>query len=332
VSDIADIIGTLVGGSIVDTYKEGGDEYDITLVGPDAEIRSEDDLANFILQTPRGDQVTLRDLADVVYTVGPTKVEHIDQDRSVTVSVQVRPEQPIESVVEGLNKEIVGPLRKRMPSGYTVSLYGTADKMAETLEALTPAFVLAVLIVYLLMASLFESFVYPFVIMFTVPLSWAGAYIGIWAVTQVRGLLLAAHAPFVPGLPEYNVITLLGFVILTGVVVNNAILIVHQSLNLIRGGAPQREAIRQAVRQRVRPIFMSTITSILGMTPLALGAGSGAELYNGIGAAVVGGLALSTVFTLILTPAAFSLFLDLRRGVRLVLGLAPHPDDAVAAQ
>ncbi len=180
------------------------------------------------------------------------------------------------------------------------------------------------------MASLFESFVYPFVIMFTVPLSWAGAYVGIFAITRAHHALAAIDAPFVPGLPEYNVLTLLGFVILTGVVVNNAILIVHQSLNLIRGGSPQREAIRQAVRQRVRPIFMSTITSVLGMLPLAIGAGSGAELYNGIGAAVVGGLALSAVFTLVLTPAAFSLFLDFRRGVRRVLRLAPAPDDAVS--
>ena len=330
VSDIADLIGTLVGGSIVDTYKEGGDEFDITLVGPDAEIRSKEDLENFILQTASGDQVTLRDVADVVYAVGPTKVEHIDQDRSVTVSVQVRPEVPLQRVVDGLNREIVEPLRKRMPSGYTVSLYGTADRLAETKAALAPSFILAVLIVYLLMASLFESFVYPFVIMFTVPLSWAGAYLGIFGITWAHHALAAIDAPFVPGLPEYNVLTLLGFVILTGVVVNNAILIVHQSLNLMRSGSPQREAIRQAVRQRVRPIFMSTITSVLGMMPLALGRGSGAELYNGIGAAVVGGLALSAVFTLILTPAAFSLFLDIRRGVRRVLGLAPAPDDAVS--
>ena len=331
VSDIADIIQTLVGGSIVDTYKEGGDEYDITLVGPEADIRTADDLENFILQTPGGDQVTLRDLAKVVYTVGPTKVEHIDQDRSVTINVSVRREVPLQRVIDALNEQVVEPARKELPYGYSLVLHGTADRLGETLDALIPSLILAVLITYLLMASLFESFVYPFVIMFTVPLSWAGALLGINLMTWLHHTLRAAQAPWVPGLPEFNVITLLGFVILTGVVVNNAILIVHQSLNILRGGMPQRDAIRQAVSQRIRPIFMSTTTSVLGMLPLAVGAGSGAELYNGIGAAVVGGLALSAVFTLVLTPAAFSLFLDIRRGVRSLIGLKPAADDQVGA-
>jgi HAE1 family hydrophobic/amphiphilic exporter-1 len=174
------------------------------------------------------------------------------------------------------------------------------------------------------MSSLFESFVYPFVIMFTVPMSWAGAFVGI----RVLGMLYGAD--IVPGNPEYNVITLLGFVILTGVVVNNAILIVHQALYLRRSrGMAQNEAISQAVRQRIRPIFMSTTTSVLGMLPLAIGGGSGTELYTGIGAAVVGGLSLSTLFTLVLVPSAFALFLDLRRGLRRLLRLPPAADDRV---
>ncbi len=334
VSDIADVIQTLVGGSIVDTYKEGGDEYDITLIGKGRDIRTAEDLQNIILQSPKGGQVTLRDLAEIVYTVGPTKVEHIDQDRSVTITVKVAKDVPLQRVVQQLNEKVVRPLRDRLPSGYAVSLYGAADRLNETLAALTPSVILAILIVYLLMCSLFESFVYPFVIMFTVPLSWAGALVGIDVMTRLYGLLLdhPVHLfgqRILPGAPEFNVITLLGFVILTGVVVNNAILIVHQALNLHRGGMPQNAAIQQAVRQRIRPIFMSTITSVLGMLPLAVGRGSGAELYNGLGAAVVGGLALSSLFTLILTPAAFALFLDLRRGVRRLLGLAPAEDDRI---
>ena len=327
VSDISDVIQTLVGGSYADTYKEGGDEYDITLIGPSRTIRTEDDLGNIILQAPNGQQVTLRDLAKVVYTVGPTKVEHIDQDRSVTINVNVRREMPLQRVVNELQKKIVAPLRTRLPSGYTVTLYGTADKLRETLEALAPSVVLAVLIVYLLMSSLFESFLYPFVIMFTVPLSWAGALVGINVLTWLHHAMKGAEAAFVPGLPEFNVITLLGFVILTGVVVNNAILIVHTALAARRSGATQSHAIQQAVRNRIRPIFMSTITSVLGMAPLALGSGSGAELYNGLGAVVVGGLAFATVFTLVLTPASFALFLDIRRTLRKLLRLAPAADD-----
>ena len=241
---------------------------------------------------------------------------------------------PLQRVVDELEEKIVKPLRARLPSGYTVVLYGTADRLKETLEALTPSVILAVLIVYLLMASLFESFVYPFVIMFTVPLSWAGALVGLNVMTWLHHVLVANPVVIfgmriVPGLPEFNVITLLGFVILTGVVVNNAILIVHQALQLHRGGMAQNPSIEQAVRQRIRPIFMSTVTSVLGMLPLAIGRGSGAELYTGLGAVVVGGLALSCIFTLVLTPAAFALFLDIRRGVRKMLGLAPVLDDQV---
>ena len=350
VSDIADIIQTLVGGSIVDTYKEGGEEYDITLIGYDSRsggtdgdgsaapadrrIRTEQDLENIILQTPGGDQVTLRDLAKVVYTVGPTKVEHIDQDRSVTVTVKIADDVPLQRVVAQLQEKVVGPLRKQLPTGYTITLYGTADRLKETLEALAPSVGLAVLIVYLLMASLFESFIYPFVIMFTVPLSWAGALVGIDLMTRLHFVMLGKPlarlgVDFIPGLPEFNVITLLGFVILTGVVVNNAILIVHTALLLHRRGMAQNEAIEQAVRQRIRPIFMSTFTSVLGMLPLAIGSGSGSELYTGLGSAVVGGLAFSSLFTLVLIPAAFGLFLDLRRGIRRLLGLAPATDDRI---
>jgi HAE1 family hydrophobic/amphiphilic exporter-1 len=334
VREVADIVRTLLGGSIVDTYKEGGDEYDITLIGQDRNIRSEDDLENIILHTPTGDRVTLRDLADVVYTVGPTKIEHIDQDRSVTITVRMAEQVALQSVIDQLEEKVVQPLRGEMPTGYTISLYGAADRLRETLEALAPSVILAVLIVYLLMASLFESFVYPFVIMFTVPLSWAGALLGIDALIWLHDFLVANPVylfgnQLLNGRPEFNVITLLGFVILTGVVVNNAILIVHTALMLHREGMAQNHAIEEAIRRRIRPVFMSTFTSVLGMTPLAVGHGSGAELYTGLGAAVVGGLLLSSIFTLVLTPSAFALFLDLRRGLRKLLRLPPAEDDQI---
>ena len=323
VADISDVVQTLVGGKIVDTFKEGGDEYDLTLIGTNHDIRSEEDLRNVILESPTGRRVTLRDLADVVYAEGPTKIEHIDQDRSVTLTVQVEPSMPLQTVVGAIEQQVVEPLRGRLPTGYTVSLYGAADRLQEALRALIPSIALAVLITYLLMAALFESFVYPFVIMFTVPLSWAGALLGIWLMKwlNARGI--------VPGVPEFNVITLLGFVILTGVVVNNAILIVHQALNLRRAGHSQTESVAGSVRQRIRPIFMSTTTSVLGMLPLAVGGGSGTELYTGLGAAVVGGLMFATIFTLILVPAAFALFLDLRRSLRVLLRLEAADDDRV---
>lgn len=187
-------------------------------------------------------------------------------------------------------------------------------------------FVWAVLVVYLLMCALFESFLYPFVIMFTVPLALVGGFGGLRIVHE-----WTAANPLVAD-QNLDVLTILGFVILVGVVVNNAILIVDQALRFMAGTSdagigvgpmtPAR-AIASAVSTRVRPIFMSTLTSIGGMAPLVLFPGAGSELYRGLGSVVVGGLLVSTIFTLMLVPLAFSLTLDMKAGVRAMLTRAP---------
>jgi len=163
------------------------------------------------------------------------------------------------------------------------------------------------------MASLFESFLYPMVIMFSVPLAAAGGFLGLFAVNR-----LIAFQPL-------DVLTMLGFIILIGIVVNNAILIVHQSLNHMREGMGSRDAIHQSIQKRVRPIFMSTTTSIFGMMPLVVLPGAGSELYRGLGSVVIGGLAVSTVFTLFLVPTLFSLVLDVtvQPGARCKKGHRP---------
>jgi HAE1 family hydrophobic/amphiphilic exporter-1 len=159
------------------------------------------------------------------------------------------------------------------------------------------------------MAALFESFLYPLVIMFTVPLATVGVFAGLRIV----------HT-FWPD-QQLDTMTMLGFVILIGIVVNNAILIVHQTLNFMRGievdaPLPHREAIRRSVQTRTRPIFMTTLTSVCGMLPLILMPGSGSELYRGLGSVVVGGLIVATLFTLIVTPLLLSLVLDIQSALR----------------
>jgi HAE1 family hydrophobic/amphiphilic exporter-1 len=177
---------------------------------------------------------------------------------------------------------------------------GTAQKLSQTLQALKWNLLLVLTITFLLLAALFEDFLYPFVIMLSVPMAALGGFLGLATVN-----LFTYQA--------MDVLTMLGFVILIGTVVNNAILIVHQSLNHIRNEEmPHREAIREAVRNRMRPIFMSVSTSTLGMLPLVLFPGAGSELYRGLGSVVVGGLLVSTLFTLFLVPSLFSLTLDLR--------------------
>ncbi len=160
-------------------------------------------------------------------------------------------------------------------------------------------FILAVVISYLLMSALFENFLYPFIILFSVPLAAAGGFVGLFLVNR----FVAPQA--------LDILTMLGFVILVGIVVNNAILIVHQTLNNMQfADMAPREAIQESVRSRIRPIYMSSVTSVFGMMPLVLTPGAGSEFYRGLGSVVVGGLLVSTVFTIFLVPALLSLTLD----------------------
>ncbi|MBX3365386.1 MAG: efflux RND transporter permease subunit [Phycisphaeraceae bacterium] len=184
----------------------------------------------------------------------------------------------------------------------------------------TARFVWALLVTYLLMAALFENFMYPFVIMFTVPMAVIGGFAGLRIVHN-----WSAADPRFP-VQNLDVLTMLGFVVLIGVVVNNAILIVHQSLNFMKGiegkPLPPHEAVARSVQTRIRPIFMTVATSLGGMCPLVLFPGAGAEMYRGLGSVLLGGLLCSTVFTLLLVPMLFSLTIDMRQGMRAVLGLS----------
>jgi HAE1 family hydrophobic/amphiphilic exporter-1 len=157
-----------------------------------------------------------------------------------------------------------------------------------------------VVIVYLVMAVLFESFVYPMIILISVPVAAAGGVAGLALLNLYQYQAL-------------DMLTLLGFVILVGIVVNNALLLVHQTLYLVREeGMVVERAIKEATRNRLRPIFMSTLTSVFGMLPLVLFPGAGSELYRGLGSVVIGGLSLSAVLTLLLIPPMLSLFMSRR--------------------
>jgi HAE1 family hydrophobic/amphiphilic exporter-1 len=152
------------------------------------------------------------------------------------------------------------------------------------------------------MAALFENFLYPLIIMFSVPLAAAGGFIGL----RLVDLLVAQQ--------QFDIVTMLGFIILIGTVVNNAILIVHQALNNVREyGLEGHQAILESVRTRIRPIFMSTSTSVFALLPLAISAGQGSELYRGLGSVILGGLAISTMFTLFVIPALLSFFIHLEK-------------------
>jgi HAE1 family hydrophobic/amphiphilic exporter-1 len=298
-------VSALVDGAKASDYIHEGREIDLRVMGQEAAPHRTHLLDQLPIATPRGELVTLGSVADIIEMNGPVRINHRERMRAVTLRITPEEDRPLEEAMELVEAKILEPLRQegRLGGLYQGHLSGTADKLTQTANTLKWNFLLALVITYLLMAALFESFLYPFVIMFSVPLAAFGGFLGL-AVTN-----LFVRQPL-------DVLTMLGFIILVGTVVNNAILVVHQSLNHMReDGLAPREAIRAAVGNRVRPIFMSVSTSVFGMLPLVLFPGAGSELYRGLGSVVVGGLIVSTIFTLVLVPALFSLVLDARQSL-----------------
>jgi len=294
----------------VDTFNDGlrvaeitvdGKQIDLTLVGPreGGEHREHTQgIGSLPVVTAAGQILPVRSLAEVLVTSGPTEIRHLERERTVTLEIRPANDMPLEAALDLLRNQVITPLEAGgLPPGITLRLSGTADQLTQTWDAMVLNLGLAVVIVYLVMAVLFESFVYPLIILFSVPVAAAGG-IGGLAV-----LNLFSYQPL-------DMLTLLGFVILIGIVVNNAILLVHQTLFHIRAeGMQPGDAILEATRNRLRPIFMSTLTSVFGMMPLVLFPGAGSELYRGLGSVVIGGLSLSAVLTLLLIPPLMSLVL-----------------------
>jgi HAE1 family hydrophobic/amphiphilic exporter-1 len=301
--DLGSMVDLLLDGLKASEYRYGGSKIDLTVMGDPGGITQTQDLADVQVRTPDQRLITLGSVADINTVSGPVQINHIERQRAITIQV-IPPEQlPLQTAMEMIQEKIVTPLEQSGELGefYRIRLAGTADKLTQTRQALSYNFLLAIIITFLLMSALFESFVYPLVILFSVPLAAAGGFIGLFAVN-----LFIGYQPL-------DVLTMLGFVILIGIVVNNAILIVHQSLNNIRvGGMDFREAIAESVRTRIRPIFMSMATSVFGMSPLVLFPGAGSELYRGLGSVVIGGLIVSTIFTIFLIPSLFALVLRLQ--------------------
>ncbi|MFQ5663904.1 MAG: efflux RND transporter permease subunit [Terriglobia bacterium] len=301
--DLGFAVSALVDGAKASDYQYQGKEIDLKVMAEESFAHRTHLLEQMPIATPDGRLVTLGSVADISVVNGPQTINHSERQRTITIQVIPAEQMPMEAAMELISTDILEPMRREGKLGglYRVGLSGAADKLTQTGRALRWNFLLALVITYLLMAALFESFLYPLVIMFSVPLAALGGFLGLKAVNT----FLTYQA--------LDVLTMLGFIILVGTVVNNAILIVHQSLNHMRSeGLGPREAIREAVSNRIRPIFMSVSTSVFGMLPLVLYPGAGSELYRGLGSVVVGGLIVSTVFTLFLVPALFSLTLDLR--------------------
>lgn len=334
-SQIGFAVNALVDGAYAGDFWYEGRKIDMVIFGAEDNVRHHHDVQHLPISTPTGKLVSLSTVANIKMTGGPDSISHSERMRSVTLQLKPAPTVPLESALARVNT-VLNNYSSNSPafqSGqYQIQLTGTADKLEDTRLALQWNLLLAVGITYLLMAALFESYFYPLVIMTSVVLALVGGLAG-----------LALLNLFIP--QSLDMLTMLGFVILIGTVVNNAILIVHQALNLTRD--PDNpwlpaDAIVESVRTRIRPIFMSTSTTVLGMLPLVVPmpywtaqgftwvAGAGSELYRGLGSVVLGGLIVSTVFTLLLVPIAFSLSLDLKQLAASVWSRVRATDDTTS--
>lgn len=312
-SDIGATLNALVDGAYVGDYSTGGQKIDLVVIGSDSWESQTQDLEKQYVATPvEATPVRLDSFVEVSLGAGPEQVNHSERQRSIAIELTPPDEFSLEKAIEMVEANIVGDLRDRgvLDGGYQIRLSGTADRLAETWNDLRWNFALAILITYLLMAALFESFVYPLVIIVSVPMGAVGGIIGL----KLLGIYLAAI-----GEPPQNldVLTMLGFIILVGTVVNNAILIVHQALIHIRiDRQSPRDAVSESIRTRIRPIFMTTLTTVFGLSPLVFFPGAGSELYRGLGSVVLGGLVISTVVTLMLIPTMFTLMIDAGSWIR----------------
>jgi len=339
VPDIGLVVEAAVTGAYVADYREaGGKTIDLSLYVEGQEGRPTQDIGHIPIATPVGQIVPLSAATRLVDTTAPEQINRVERQRAVTLEVKPPETMALETLMRQIN-ELAGKLREsgRIAPDVLITMTGNADKLAAaratmvgqwrgwTLESLAnligSRFLLSVVICYLLMVALYESWVYPCVIMFSVPLAIFGGFLGLWVCHQ--GTLLTTNQP----VQQLDVLTFLGFVILVGTVVNNAILLVDQALiNWREYGMAPHQAIRESVRTRTRPVLMTSLTTVFGQLPLAMMPGAGSELYRGLASVTVGGMLIATLGTLILVPSVLGWVMDLRlRGTAPAAAGAPAP-------
>ncbi len=288
VSQIANTIQTASLGRVATRYREGNDEVDIRVRFKKQSRDSLDDIENIPILTPMNQMVRLDQVASISRGEGPIQIDRENQARVVTVLANIAG-RDLGSVVKDI-KQRIGGVERGLPSGYFIEFGGQYEDMQEAFVIMAAAFALAILLVYMIMASQFESFRHPFVIMFTIPLALFGVVVA----------LLVSGKPI--SLP-----VLIGFIMLGGIAVNNGIVMVDYINQLKRRGVEKKEAILQACTVRLRPVLITAFTTILGMLPMALSTSQGAEMRAPMAITVVGGLIATTLLTLFVIPIMYSL-------------------------
>jgi multidrug efflux pump subunit AcrB len=310
--DFGYTVSALTDGAFVDEFFMDDDKIDIYLYSKAGTNATLDSLSQMPVYTPIGAVVPLSSIAQIVETVDTNIIRRVNSQRTVTLNIIPPEDVALETGVEIVRKDVVGYLRDSggIASTINMSISGASDQLQATREALSANYLVAVVIIYLLLVAIFTHWGYPLLIMTTIPLGVAGGILGLWLFNLVGSAfpllgLNALHLPF-------DMISMLGFLILMGTVVNNPILIVHQAMNNVRHlNMTAMAAVQDAVATRLRPIAMSTLTTVFGLAPLVFLAGEGTELYRGVGVIVMFGLFGTAIVTLTFLPALTVLVLKL---------------------
>jgi HAE1 family hydrophobic/amphiphilic exporter-1 len=288
VSQIANMLQTVLSGTKAGSYREGGDEYDIRVKIREAEKMDIREILDLTIAAIGGEPIVLRNVVRLQPKTGPVLIERKDQERIVTVAANISG-RDMGSIITDIRNNLHNVA---VPRNFSIVFTGDYEEQQEAFHELLLSLILALILVYMVMASLYESIRYPIVVMFSVPFAAIGVIL----------MLFMTNTTF-------NVQSYIGCIMLGGIVVNNAILLVdHINLLRRRDGLPLREAIEEAGRRRLRPILMTAMTTILAMVPLAIGLGEGGEVQAPLARAVIGGLISSTLITLLIVPTVYLFF------------------------
>lgn len=289
-AQVSSAVKAMLDGRTATRYKLAGDELDVVILGDGRYEESVENLKQLKIQAPGGTLVPLGMIAEIVMEEGAVTINRTDQARIVTVTSDISG-RDLATVTREIQEKVAGIA---LPSGYTINFGGQNQEMVEAFSDLGLALILAILLVYMIIASQFESLLDPFIIMFATPLAFAGG---------ILGLLLTNRT--------LNITSIIGFIMLSGIVVNNAIVLIDYIQTRRARGEDRETAILNAGPIRLRPILMTSLTTVLALVPLALGIGEGAEIAASMATVVIFGLLLSTLLTLVFIPVVYTLF-DLR--------------------
>ena len=309
--DVANAVRAFTGGMFISEYFDGNDRMNVILRANGWE--NPDQLAAMPVYTPQAGIQTLGELTHVTRTVGPTQLRRVNGKRTVSLIVRPPETMSLEEAMSQLEQEVIPKIEAVLPAEASLLLAGNANRMNDAISDMFSNFLLALMILFLLMTALFKSARDSLLVLAVMPMAVGGGVLALWVLNVFT-------------FQSLDLLTMIGFIILLGLVVNNAILLVDQTRFAEREGLSRQDAVAQAIRIRARPVYMSTLTSLFGMLPLMLMPGVGSEIYRGLATVIVGGMAISAMFTLVLLPSL------LRMGEHLPQTTPSEPaaDDALA--